>query len=166
MKCQKCDKPATFHITEMINGDHKELHLCDDHAYQYLHQNDIPQEIIDEDKIEEEYSLKELTEKLECADFDCCPCCEQTLLDFRKTGRLGCANDYSVFRERLEPLMMSVHGDTKHRGKQPVRMTSVDDGVQLVRLRNDLHDAIQTEDYERASVLRDKINALTGKVGA
>ena len=62
--------------------------------------------------------------------------------------------------------MMSVHGDTKHRGKQPVRMTSVDDGVQLVRLRNDLHDAIQTEDYERASVLRDKINALTGKVGA
>ena len=36
MKCQKCDKPATFHITELTGGKPQELHLCEDHARDYL----------------------------------------------------------------------------------------------------------------------------------
>ena len=36
MKCQQCDKPATFHITELTGGKPQELHLCEDHARQYL----------------------------------------------------------------------------------------------------------------------------------
>jgi hypothetical protein len=41
MKCQKCDKVATFHITEMNDSSQpEELHLCDEHAYEYLHKND------------------------------------------------------------------------------------------------------------------------------
>ena len=40
MKCQKCDKVATYHFTDLINACPEELHLCDTHAYEYLHQND------------------------------------------------------------------------------------------------------------------------------
>ena len=36
MKCQQCDKQATFHITELTGGKPQELHLCEDHARQYL----------------------------------------------------------------------------------------------------------------------------------
>ena len=33
MKCQKCPKQATLHITEVINDEHyEELHLCEDCA--------------------------------------------------------------------------------------------------------------------------------------
>ena len=32
MKCQKCDKPATFHITDLIDGKPNELHLCEECA--------------------------------------------------------------------------------------------------------------------------------------
>ena len=39
MKCQQCDKPATFHITELTGGKPQELHLCEDHARQYLTQS-------------------------------------------------------------------------------------------------------------------------------
>jgi AAA+ ATPase superfamily predicted ATPase len=28
MKCQKCDRPASFHITDLVDGKPKELHLC------------------------------------------------------------------------------------------------------------------------------------------
>ena len=37
MKCQKCAKPATFHITDIIEkGKHREFHFCDEHARQHL----------------------------------------------------------------------------------------------------------------------------------
>ncbi len=36
MKCQQCEKAATFHITELTGGKPQELHLCEDHARQYL----------------------------------------------------------------------------------------------------------------------------------
>jgi len=36
MKCQKCEKPATFHITELTGGTPEELHLCEDCAHQFL----------------------------------------------------------------------------------------------------------------------------------
>ena len=28
MKCQSCELPATIHLTEIVNGKKKELHLC------------------------------------------------------------------------------------------------------------------------------------------
>ena len=36
MKCQQCNKTATFHITELTKGKPQELHLCEEHARQYL----------------------------------------------------------------------------------------------------------------------------------
>ncbi len=40
MKCQHCEKPATFHITELTGSDGpKVLHLCEDHAREYLNGN-------------------------------------------------------------------------------------------------------------------------------
>ncbi|OYV83828.1 MAG: DNA helicase UvrBC, partial [Planctomycetia bacterium 21-64-5] len=40
MKCQRCDKSATFHITELTGGKPQELHLCEEHARQYLTESD------------------------------------------------------------------------------------------------------------------------------
>ena len=40
MKCQHCEKPATFHITELTGPKPMELHLCEDHARTYLSQSE------------------------------------------------------------------------------------------------------------------------------
>ena len=40
MQCQQCEKPATFHITELTGEEHQEIHLCEDHARTYLKSND------------------------------------------------------------------------------------------------------------------------------
>ena len=45
MKCQKCEKPATFHITDLTGKDGLlELHLCPECAKQYLQTNEKEQE--------------------------------------------------------------------------------------------------------------------------
>jgi len=191
MKCQKCDKVATFHITEMTDSKPEELHLCDEHAYEYLHKNDAKKadetdehscgcgcdsecscgdacdcELDVEANVDEESdaSLKELTEDLMETDFQSCPCCGLGFQEFRKTGRLGCPNDYRAFQDRVEPFLLSVQGASEHVGKRPRRRGAVVDyGPTLVRLRNELTDAVATEDYERASILRDKIKELTLK---
>ena len=41
MKCQKCEKPATFHITDLTGDELLALHLCPDCAKIYL-QTDEP----------------------------------------------------------------------------------------------------------------------------
>ena len=42
MKCQKCEKPATFHITDLSGDEVLALHLCPDCAKTYL-QPDEPE---------------------------------------------------------------------------------------------------------------------------
>jgi hypothetical protein len=34
--CRRCDNPATFHITNLGPEDYGEVHLCEDHARDYL----------------------------------------------------------------------------------------------------------------------------------
>jgi HEAT repeat protein len=31
MKCQSCDNQATLHVTEMVNGEPTEFHVCESH---------------------------------------------------------------------------------------------------------------------------------------
>ena len=39
MKCQKCTKAATLHITEVLSDEQfEELHLCEDCAQKYLYE--------------------------------------------------------------------------------------------------------------------------------
>ena len=165
MKCQKCDKVATFHITDIIDGVPKEVHLCDKHAAEYLHRNPEPRmpgaEELGLDDDPADSNLKGLTDELERSDDDFCECCQRSFLDFRKTGLLGCEHDYQVFRDRLVPLFRSIHGADKHEGKRPRRVASNNVGARLVRLRNELQDAVNIEDYETASKLRDQIAELS-----
>ncbi|MGN0909869.1 MAG: UvrB/UvrC motif-containing protein, partial [Thermoguttaceae bacterium] len=146
---------------EMINAQKVELHLCEEHAAEYLHQNDIFANDSNDNSAKE---LQETTDSLMLDDFQTCPCCGATLQDFRKDGLLGCAHDYVVFRERLEPFFLALHGKLKHVGKRPRHAGEKDLGVSLVRLRNLLADAVQIEDYETASKLRDEIVALEKKI--
>ena len=66
-------------------------------------------------------------------------------------------------RCRIEPLFLSIHGAVEHVGKKPSRFKVDNSGATLVSLRNQLAEAIRFEKYEQASVLRDKINALSAQ---
>lgn len=90
-----------------------------------------------------------------------CDRCGTTWTEFRKTGLLGCENCYKSFRDQLNNLIKNIQGYTRHRGKisahaEPI----VFQERELEELRRNLKDAVEKEEYEKAAVLRDEINAL------
>ncbi len=140
MKCQKCAKPATFHITDIIEkGKHKEYHFCDEHARQHLAP---PDDTLDPPSIGG--LAKKLIEKPPLrepspADKEVCPVCQITFLEFRTSGRLGCPFDYEIFHDQLMPLLESIHGETRHSGKVPRRAPrNTQQQTTLIQLRNEL----------------------------
>jgi protein arginine kinase activator len=91
-----------------------------------------------------------------------CPNCGFTLSQFRKEAVLGCPYDYKVFEKSLLPLIEKAHdGKTAHCGKLPSKTPKdTKRQLELLNLRQQLQDAVQSEDYELAAKLRDKINQL------
>ncbi len=167
MKCQKCDRPASFHITDLVEGKPKELHLCEECAQAFLAPNE-------EDAAEvmpamagllaQHLAVGETADQLARLDQRVCPVCGISFLEFRKQGRLGCPHDYVFFSEELEPLLMNIHDQTHHIGKVPKRCsTGADQQTQLIRLRREMKKAVAQEKYEQASELRDKIREIEAK---
>ncbi|WP_261343819.1 UvrB/UvrC motif-containing protein [Bythopirellula goksoeyrii] len=56
---------------------------------------------------------------------------------------------------------MNIHDQTHHIGKVPKRCPKgADQQTQLIRLRREMKEAISSENYERASQIRDEIRAI------
>ncbi len=177
MLCDICHKrEATIHITEIINDEVKELHVCQKCAeaesikmQQAFGIADLLSGLVEfPGLVEEEEELK-------------CPTCGMSYSDFRKLGKLGCGDCYKAFRKVLLPLLKNIHGSTHHIGKEPERIVSTGKekappaGRQakkvnvatkedrMAGLKEKLKKAIQAEEYEEAAVLRDRIRALERK---
>jgi protein arginine kinase activator len=165
MKCQKCSKPATYHITDIDGGKAHEYHFCDEHAREHIdpaRENAESAAIgkLAKGLIEGAKGAGTLREP-SAADKQVCPLCQLSFLEFRNSGRLGCPHDYEVFRDELMPLLENIHDETRHSGKVPRRAPR---GSQrqttLMQLRNDLKRAVAAEDYEAAARIRDQIKSL------
>lgn len=160
MKCQHCEKPATFHITELTEPTGPVIvHLCEEHARIYLSQENTesPTNAL-AGMLAKQLKLDQTAEQLAKLDKKTCPVCGISFAEFRQSGRLGCAYDYVCFKEDLEPLLLNIHGAIKHRGKHPSRsIGSPDRQHRLIQLRREMHDAVKQERYERAGELRDQI---------
>lgn len=163
MKCQQCEKPATFHITELTGPEPQELHLCADCAKEYLSPVEETAEPANSlaGILAEQLKIGQTAEELARLDQQSCPVCGITFYEFRHVGRLGCPYDYVCFEDELEPLIINIHGDSEHRGKHPKRGTeSLERQTQLIQLRREMKEAIEKEQYERASELRDQIRQI------
>jgi protein arginine kinase activator len=155
MKCQKCTKQATLHITEVINEDQfEDLHLCEDCANKYLYE---PQKGAGAkagaggDEGDEAGAINQRE----------CPHCGIKFVEFRNSGRLGCPHDYQEFREELSTLLENIHGETRHCGKAPRRLPQTKQAQsELIHLRKQLQQAVTREAYEEAARLRDRIRQL------
>src|SRR3954451_5574108 len=114
MTCQRCHEKASVHLTEMVDGVRRELHLCVACARKAgvalpesapsLALDAVVQDLIVANVGELVGELANLT----------CPDCGLKFMEFRSRGRLGCPNDYRVFARRLLPLVQRAHGATRH----------------------------------------------------
>ena len=157
-KCDKCDKPATVHLTEIVDGQKIEKHLCEDcAAFEGITiKTDVPIS-----QLLEDFVLQSAGAKTEGRS---CDVCGIRFSEFREKGQLGCPNDYDTFSDLLDPLLERAHeGATQHVGKVP-RRAGVDQKKTnaILRLRAQLRSAVAAEDYEQAARLRDQIKGWEG----
>jgi len=163
MKCQKCEKPATFHITELEGGKHHELHFCEECARGYLTQGatetTAPSTMAG--ALAQQLAVGQTAEELAKLDQKACPVCGITFFEFRSQGRLGCPHDYVFFEKELEPLTLNIHGETTHTGKRPARLAEgTQRRTELIKMRREMKDAVKSEEYEKASRIRDEIRRI------
>lgn len=117
MKCDVCEKEATVHLTQIINGQMNTVNLCE-HCSK---QKGVTDEM--------GFGLAEAFlgpaavagAKPSPSDDLACPACGFTQGQLKKIGRMGCPECYGTFREGLDNLLRTMHKGTKHIGKTPRR---------------------------------------------
>ena len=190
MQCDMCGKKkATVHLTEIVDEQMSEMHLCEECA-----RNKSAQ-------MEQQFGLGDLLAGLSDAGKGSakpedktallCPACGLNYEDFRKFGRLGCGECYTSFKEHLSGLLRKIHGSSRHLGKAPVNIaqaSAASDGEgsalpakapvshppavtqltheSIAELKKQLHAAIEAEDFEKAAMLRDNIRIMEAKTKA
>lgn len=93
-----------------------------------------------------------------------CPLCGAAANDIQKTGKAGCAKCYEVFSDILDPYIRKIHGNVSHQGRIPGGGTPEQKlDREITRLRQELKDAVEAEEYLKAAELRDKIRELEGE---
>lgn len=172
MICQICNKrPASVHVTRVINGVKSELYLCAQCAKEKEGLG-IDSNMAD---FAAPFSFPNILGSLidfagmgavpyEAPEQLKCPECGTDYEEFKKTGLFGCSQCYYAFGDRLEPLIKRIHGNIQHTGKVPKRTGGV---IRLKRdiesLKYQLKKAIENEEYEKAASLRDRIKKLENK---
>ncbi len=159
MKCDRCDKPATVHLIEIVEGKKIEKHLCEQHAAEEGVAVKVTNAPINE--LLEKFVLKHSGAQPAETELSC-EQCGLSYEAFRKRGVLGCPACYEAFAPTLKTLLARAHeGATQHIGKAP-RNCGADTLRQqrLMQLRRELDQAVAAEQYETAARLRDQVQQI------
>lgn len=184
LKCDICGAPATIHMTQIIGGKMRKVHLCEKCAAKH---NSGQMPII---KFAEMITKKLFGEKLgkeilsgavqkfaedEFKGGKKCPQCGTTEGELQKFERFGCPNCYFVFADELNAVLPKIqhakaqdsttsqsvagteektHGSAK--GK-------ADSELSLEALETLLKEAVAKEDYALAAKTRDQIAELKNR---
>lgn len=161
MLCDECgQREATFHSIKKINGQTTERHLCAEcqkkHGSSFMKMPDFG------DLFGGFGSLFGEPRIAAPRDEYICPSCGTTGDEFLQTGYVGCADCYKEFAPILMPVVRKMQGDVSHVGKVP---TGVENSVsaEYERLKKELQKAIETEEYEQAGIIRDRMRQLKGE---
>jgi protein arginine kinase activator len=84
------------------------------------------------------------------------------MADFRATGRWGCARCYTNFEASMRDLLRRVHGNHRHVGRsyQVPMSETLERAAVLGELKDRLRRAIESEQFELAADLRDRIRVM------
>ncbi|WP_309397649.1 UvrB/UvrC motif-containing protein [Cerasicoccus maritimus] len=154
--CSHCQKPATIHLTQIVNNEIKKLDFCEDCP----HQKGVTDPA--------GFSLADLLSSGDEESFSGnqsavseCPSCGFSPKNFKKLGRLGCPDCYTSLEDFIEPMLAKMHRGTHHNGKFPHGLVSRILFQRKVRETEEaLQSAVESENYEEAAKLRDELKAL------
>ena len=150
-KCDLCENLAVYHDVRIVNNIPNTVHLCKEHAIEAgldLAHSDFSVVLKIQDKAP--------TQVKSCSD------CGMTIADYKKGTLLGCPECYESFSNELHGVIKRVQNNkTEHIGRCPSLLGEASERELLIRnLKQQLNDAVQSEAYERAAVIRDQLKCL------
>jgi protein arginine kinase activator len=163
MSCDQChEREAVIHLTQIVNEQVTTLHLCERCAAEKGVESPggVAKTPLGSFLAAMGKNLPE-TEPVAQAG-DTCPRCGASLQDFRESGRLGCPECYRAFEVPLRELLRRLHGSTHHVGERYAEQEgAAPEGRQrATELREQLRLAVETENFELAAELRDRLRVL------
>lgn len=167
MLCDRCkSRNANMRKIQVVNYQKKEINLCNECAIElgYLGNNlgSLFSALLNTDSI---YSGVGAYDKK-------CNVCGSSINTINKTGKFGCSECYTTFIEEIRPLLRKIHGNCMHKGASPYTITPnlgdreenlSDEGnkqMEVQKLKQEMHQAVEKEEFEKAAMLRDKIKML------
>lgn len=191
MLCDNCGRnEANIRYWENINGKTKELNLCEECSQKLgINNLDLSMPINFTSflgEFIEDFATPEFMPLLNQAKTLKCDNCGYTFKDIINTGKLGCANCYNVFDEKLDNIIKKIQGSNKHVGRlgkvidnkidkkidgkntkneKSIQNTNKEEQKttknQLEELQEELKKAIKDERYEDAAKIRDEIKKIS-----
>jgi protein arginine kinase activator len=162
MSCDQCrEREAVIHLTQIVNEQVTTLHLCEKCAAEKGVES--PGSAVKTPLGSFLAAMGKGPEQLPAPRAgDTCSRCGGTFQDFRETGRLGCSDCYRAFESPLRDLLRRLHGSTHHLGERYAERepAEVIQGQQAAELREQLRLAVETENFELAAELRDRLRVL------
>jgi protein arginine kinase activator len=161
MQCDDCgSSDAVIHVTQVESNEMNTFHLCEACATaKGLETGTVPASPLTDFLAQMGTGME--TGPAAVTD-ERCGTCGLTLSDFRKAGRLGCADCYTHFARHLRGLLRRLHGGSQHVGKVYLAEENghAERAARMVNLRRSLQQAVESEDFERAATLRDQIRQM------
>ncbi len=162
MMCQNCKaREAKVHLTHIVNNKKIEMHFCDQCAKEKgqlglklsVNINDFLSSIVGAS--ENMTYVNSKPQKVICEN------CGMDFQEFKHTGKMGCSKCYEVFDENLNKLLKRIHGNVRHHGKIPEKVSNcIKTSMEVESLKEELSKCIKNEEYEKAAELRDKIKII------
>jgi protein arginine kinase activator len=163
MLCENCkERDAEVHLTRIMDNAVTQRHLCEKCA---------KAEGVETTLAVPQHPLGDILQAVQASaastasaseDATSCTFCGATARDFRATGRLGCPHCYDAMERSLRELLRHLHGNSKHVGIQyhvpTAHVLEKPDSVH--DLRDRLRRAVETEQFELAAELRDRLRVL------
>lgn len=186
MLCDNCGKKeANVKYSENINGVKREFNLCEECSRKLgigeinfkmpIDFSSFFGDFMEDFATPEFMPLFNDIKTLKCNE------CGYTFDDIVNTGRLGCANCYDVFEDRLDPIIRKIQNSNRHAGRigkildsriekrqektdnkkvENKEESSNKNNNELENLQLELKAAIKDERYEEAAKIRDKIKEI------
>jgi len=158
MFCERCQKnKAALYYKQTINGKTVSWHLCADCANENAHPADA--------FLNPLTSFGLLTSVFppqnSALNIKSCPACGTVFGAIMDSGKAGCGECYTVFRDELLPSISSIHGAKTHTGRVPPDfLVTVSKKRKIEELQAALKRCVAEENYETAAQIRDEIRSL------
>ncbi len=172
MKCDFCYKnEATIHLIKIQGSNIERINICRECArdFSFLNEEDFYNDLTKifyksyqpgDDGIRSGRS-KKILRNLSYGRNLKCSYCGMDLKTIKRTGKVGCGNCYSEFKDVLFPVIKSIQGSLENKGKIPLNTSRKIRLEKSIRdLRCKLQNEIIIENFEGAAKIRDRIKRL------